>query len=109
MTSLAGVALPGNRKTGFITADTEGYTCSTSSRLTRDAISISWRVPLPSQNPKFTENPAELTIVAEKRWAPTTWKSWMTTGGDEDEEIIAESILTGERIRWNGQYWEKYN
>jgi len=33
----------------------------------------------------------------------------MTTGGDEDEEIIAESILTGERIRWNGQYWEKYN
>jgi len=28
---------------------------------------------------------------------------------DEGEEIIAESILTGERIRWNGQYWEKYN
>ena len=60
MTSLAGVALPGNRKRGFITADTEGYTCSTSSRLTKDAISISWRVPLPSQNPKFTENRAEL-------------------------------------------------
>src|ERR1700730_6889024 len=60
MTSLAVVALPGNRKRGFITADTEGYTCSTSSRLTKDVISISWRVPLPSQNPKFTENPAEL-------------------------------------------------
>jgi hypothetical protein len=28
---------------------------------------------------------------------------------DEGEEIIAESILTGEQIRWNGQYWEKYN
>jgi len=28
---------------------------------------------------------------------------------DEGEEIIAESILTGERIRWNGRYWEKYN
>jgi len=28
---------------------------------------------------------------------------------DEGEEIIAESILTGERIRWNGQYWEKYS
>src|SRR4029077_1872403 len=60
MMSLAVVALPGNRKRGFITADTEGYTCSTSSRLTKDVISISWRVPLPSQNPKFTENPAEL-------------------------------------------------
>src|SRR5206468_12427265 len=58
MTSLAGVALPGNRKRGFTTADTEGCTCSTSSRLTKDVISISWRVPLRSQNPKFTENPA---------------------------------------------------
>ena len=28
---------------------------------------------------------------------------------DEGEEIIAESILTGERIRWNGRYWEKYS
>ena len=59
MTSLAGAALPGNRKRGFITADTEGYTCSTLSRLIKDAISISWREPLPSQNLKFTESPAE--------------------------------------------------
>jgi hypothetical protein len=28
---------------------------------------------------------------------------------DEGEEIIAESIVTGERMQWNGQYWEKYN
>jgi len=28
---------------------------------------------------------------------------------DEGEEIIAESIRTGERIRWNGHYWEKCN
>jgi hypothetical protein len=28
---------------------------------------------------------------------------------DEGEEIIAESILTGERIRWNGHYWQKCN
>ena len=28
---------------------------------------------------------------------------------DEGEEIIAESILTGERIWWNGQYREKYS
>jgi hypothetical protein len=26
---------------------------------------------------------------------------------DEGEEIIAESILTGKRIRWNGRYWER--
>ena len=28
---------------------------------------------------------------------------------DEGEEIIAESIRTGERIRWNGHYWQKCN
>ena len=60
MTSLAGLALPGNRKRGFITADTESFTCSTSSRLTKDAMSIFWKALLPSQNPKFAENPAEL-------------------------------------------------
>src|SRR5450432_2483463 len=84
MASLAGVALPGNRKRGFITADMEGYTCSTSSRLIKDAILISWKVPLPSQNQKFTNNPpaggpgstidARVTgggmgAVREPRWA----------------------------------------
>jgi len=42
----------------FIRADTASYSCSTSSRLTRDATSTFWRVPLPSLNPRFTEDPS---------------------------------------------------
>jgi hypothetical protein len=34
---------------------------------------------------------------------------YIFTQCDEGEDFIAESILTGERIRWSGQYWEKYN
>jgi len=25
------------------------------------------------------------------------------------KKILAESILAGERIRWNGHYWQKCN
>src|SRR2546421_91812 len=43
----------GGRKRGFIRADTASYSCSTSSRLTKDATSTFWKVPLPSLSRRF--------------------------------------------------------
>src|SRR5882762_4306671 len=48
----AGVQL-GGRKKGFIRAGMASYSCSTSSRLTRDATSTSWKVRLPSLSRRF--------------------------------------------------------
>src|ERR1700674_2415619 len=56
--SLRGGAQPGGRKREFIRAGTASYSCSISSRPTRDATSISWRVPLPSLNPRSIEDPS---------------------------------------------------
>src|SRR6266851_2827025 len=44
---------PGGRKMGFIRADMASYSCSTSSRLTRDATSTSWKVLLPFLSRRF--------------------------------------------------------
>src|SRR6266850_1073447 len=54
--NLRGGAQPGGRKREYIRAGTASYSCSTLSRLTRDATSTFWRVPLPSLNPRFTED-----------------------------------------------------
>src|SRR6266850_1275503 len=43
----------GGREKGFIRADTASYSCSTSSRLTKDATSTFWKEPLPSLNRRF--------------------------------------------------------
>src|SRR5438876_11214205 len=65
--NLRGGAQPGGRKRGFIRAGTASYSCSISSRPTRDATSISWRVPLPSLNPRFTEDSDYMSGEKEKK------------------------------------------
>src|SRR5882762_2092536 len=50
-----GVVQPGDRRTGFIRADTGSCSCSISSRQTKGATSTFLRVQLPSLNPRFTD------------------------------------------------------
>src|SRR2546423_1314460 len=64
----------GGRKKGFIRADTASYSCSTSSRLTKDATSTFWKVPLPSLSRRFIniggrEN-GLWVIGAPEAWSP---------------------------------------
>src|ERR1700693_3041463 len=66
--SLRGGAQLGGRKREFIRADTANYSCSTSSRLTRDATSTFWKVPLPSLNPRFIEDLATSCGEKEKEF-----------------------------------------
>src|SRR6202041_940895 len=54
MSSLA-AARPGARKKEFIPAGTANCSCSTSSRLTKAATSISWKARPPFLNRKFIE------------------------------------------------------
>src|SRR5712664_2252362 len=68
--SLRGGGQRGGRKREFIRADTASYSCSISSKLTRDATSISWRVLLPSLNPRFIEDLFHMPRRGEDRSLP---------------------------------------
>src|SRR4029077_7170562 len=65
--SFGGGARPGGRKREFIRADTANYSCSTSSRLTRDATSTFWKVPLPSLNRRFTNLGGGEGVLGDRR------------------------------------------
>src|SRR6266853_145909 len=65
--SFRGGAQPGGRKREFIRVDTANYLCSTSSRLTKDATSTFWKVPLPSLNRRFINMGGRERLLGDRR------------------------------------------
>src|SRR5438128_6110090 len=67
--SFGGGAQPGGRKREFIRVDTANYSCSTSSRPTKDATSTFWKVPLPSLSRRFINMGGREEALGDRRLA----------------------------------------
>src|SRR6266480_3473946 len=93
--SLGVGARPGGRKREFIRVDTANYLCSTSSRLTKDATSTFWRVPLPSLNRRFTNMGGREKALGDRRSGVTAQVITPKQRGDAPRQWQASAGLRG--------------